>query len=75
MKSVEWFRRLVTCTFHDGCLLRPPSCRICHVTKIKNTTYLQYLSQTFHLKTTEAYKGHCVLCKDVLSFVSQTFDF
>ena len=37
-----------------------------------------------HLKTdyrvsspfsTEAYKGHCVLCKDVLSFVFQTFDF
>ena len=26
-------------------------------------------------KRTEAYKGHCVLCKDVLSFVSQTFDF
>ena len=25
--------------------------------------------------TTEAYKGHCVLCKDVLSFVFQTFDF
>ena len=24
---------------------------------------------------TEAYKGHCVLCKDVLSFVSQTFEF
>ena len=24
---------------------------------------------------TEAYKGHCVLCKDVLSFVFQTFDF
>ena len=27
------------------------------------------------LKITEAYKGHCVLCKDVLSFVFQTFDF
>ena len=25
--------------------------------------------------STEAYKGHCVLCKDVLSFVFQTFDF
>ena len=25
--------------------------------------------------STEAYKGHCVLCKDVLSFVYQTFDF
>ena len=24
---------------------------------------------------TEAYKGHCVLCKDVLSFVFHTFDF
>ena len=24
---------------------------------------------------TEAYKGHCVLCKDVLCFVFQTFDF
>ena len=24
---------------------------------------------------TEAYKGHCVLCKDVLSFVFRTFDF
>ena len=24
---------------------------------------------------TEAYKGHCVLCKDVLSFVFPTFDF
>ena len=24
---------------------------------------------------TDAYKGHCVLCKDVLSFVFQTFDF
>ena len=23
----------------------------------------------------EAYKGHCVLCKDVLSFVFQTFYF
>ena len=22
-----------------------------------------------------SYKGHCVLCKDVLSFVFQTFDF
>ena len=28
-----------------------------------------------HPSTTEAYKGHCVLCKDVLSFVYQTFDF
>ena len=27
------------------------------------------------LVSTEAYKGHCVLCKDVLSFVFQTFDF
>ena len=27
------------------------------------------------LEFTEAYKGHCVLCKDVLSFVFQTFDF
>ena len=26
-------------------------------------------------KITEAYKGHCVLSKDVLSFVFQTFDF
>ena len=25
--------------------------------------------------STEAYKGHWVLCKDVLSFVFQTFDF
>ena len=25
--------------------------------------------------STEAYKGHCVLCKSVLSFVFQTFDF
>ena len=25
--------------------------------------------------STEAYKGHCVLCMDVLSFVFQTFDF
>ena len=28
-----------------------------------------------YLVGTEAYKGHCVLCKDVLSFVFQTFDF
>ena len=27
------------------------------------------------MSATEAYKGHCVLCKDVLSFVFQTFDF
>ena len=25
-------------------------------------------------KITEAYKGHCVLCKDVFSFVFQTYD-
>ena len=30
---------------------------------------------TSHMKRTKAYKGHCVLCKDVLSFVFQTFDF
>ena len=24
---------------------------------------------------TDAFKGHCVLCKDVLSYVFQTFDF
>ena len=29
----------------------------------------------FEQNSTEAYKGHCVLCKDVLSFVFQTFDF
>ena len=27
------------------------------------------------LISTEAYNGHCVLCKDVLSFMFQTFDF
>ena len=26
-------------------------------------------------RCTEAYKGHCVLCNDALSFVFQTFDF
>ena len=31
--------------------------------------------QMQYLKNTEAYKGHCVLCKDVLSFVFQTFEF
>ena len=35
-------------------------------------TSLLYVHEPIH---TEAYKGHCVLCKDVLSFVFQTFDF
>ena len=29
----------------------------------------------YRLLLTEAYKRHCVLCKDVLCFVFQTFDF
>ena len=29
----------------------------------------------FYQNSTEAYKGHCVLCKDVLSFVFQIYDF
>ena len=33
------------------------------------------MTLNFDCDTTEAYKGHCVLCKDVLSFVFQTFDF
>ena len=46
--------------------------------EIKTVNNLIYID-TFYteeiLLTTEAYKGHCVLCKDVLSFVFQTFDF
>ena len=34
-----------------------------------------YIIQYLYQYCTEAYKGHCVLCKDVLSFVFQPFDF
>ena len=41
---------------------------------IKNY-FVLILTKKLELIFTEAYKGHCVLCKDVLSFVFQTFDF
>ena len=36
---------------------------------------MQSYRSIYICKSTEAYKGHCVLCRDVLSFVFQTFDF
>ena len=46
---------------------------ICH-RYLKNIRS-KHLKNTETHFSTEAYKGHCVLCKDVLNFVFQTFDF
>ena len=50
-----------------------------HITKPFSYLHLSiskgFVSSKIYDKCTEAYKGHCVLCKDVLSFVFQTFDF